>query len=147
MIGQSRFHRRCDSERLVYAAEVVVHGPPGHRLDHGLPEGRQKQRHPGPAEQGQPRGLSLTVAISKWTGGQGDERFLTHADFVDHRATFLVDLVQFTELREARKLRTEMLDNVMRAHHTPGVLTKVDLAPEARAIGDCLRTLHQKLKL
>ena len=82
-----------------------------------------------------------------WVTVVGQNPSREDADFVDHRATFLVDLVQFTELREARKLRTEMSDNVMRAHHTPGVLTKVDLAPEARAIGDCIRTLHQKLKL
>jgi hypothetical protein len=35
----------------------------------------------------------------------------------------------------------------MKGHHTPGILTKLDLNPEAVALGDCLKTLHDELKL
>lgn len=69
------------------------------------------------------------------------------AEFVDHRSNFISDLIQFNELKEARSLRKEMLDNAMSGHHTPGILTKVDLAPEATALDTCLKTLHKKLKL
>lgn len=68
-------------------------------------------------------------------------------EFVDHRANFLLELVEFNELKEARTLRKEMLENAMSGHHTPGILTKVDLLPESKALGDCLHTLHKKLSL
>ena len=57
------------------------------------------------------------------------------------------DLIQFNELKEARSLRKKMLDNAMQGHHTPGILTKVDLAPEAAALNECLKKLHDKLSL
>jgi hypothetical protein len=88
----------------------------------------------------QPQGRYLVTIVGQMPSKE-------NAEFVDHRADFVVDLVQFTELREARKLRRKMVDNLMRGEHTPGILTKVDLAPEAQAMNDCIRTLHKKLKL
>lgn len=68
-------------------------------------------------------------------------------EFVDHRATFIVELVQFNELKEARILRTAILNNTANADHTPGAPTTIDLKPEAEAIDACFRKLHKKLRL
>jgi len=68
-------------------------------------------------------------------------------EFVDHRATFISDLVQFSALKEARILRRRLLDNSMSGDHTRGVTAKLDLAPELQALGACLITLHRKLKI
>jgi hypothetical protein len=67
--------------------------------------------------------------------------------FVDHRSSFISDLVEFNELREARLLRRCLLENQMRADHTPGVKIKLDLAPESQALVVCLQKLHKKLKI
>lgn len=68
-------------------------------------------------------------------------------DFVDHRSSFLSDLVQYNELKEVRVLRKHLLDNAMSGDHKPGETTKLDLAPESAALQVCLITLHKKLKL
>jgi hypothetical protein len=68
-------------------------------------------------------------------------------EFVNHRSTFVSDLIQFNELKEARALRKRILDNSMNGDHTPGSLMKLDLTPEANALGQCLKTLHRKLKV
>ncbi|MFI5057372.1 MAG: hypothetical protein ACHQLQ_04240 [Candidatus Acidiferrales bacterium] len=68
-------------------------------------------------------------------------------DFVDHRSSFISDLVQYNELKEVRVLRKRMLDNAMSGHHNRGEVAKLDLAPEAAALNACLTTLHKKLKI
>jgi len=68
-------------------------------------------------------------------------------DFVNHRSDFLSDLIQFNELKEARSLRKTILDNFVKGDHTPGSTVKYDLAPERKALGDCMQTLHKKLKI
>jgi hypothetical protein len=68
-------------------------------------------------------------------------------DFVDHRSSFLSDLVQYNELKEVRVLRKQLLDNAMSSDHKPGEVAKLDLAPESAALGACLITLHKKLKI
>lgn len=68
-------------------------------------------------------------------------------EFVNHRSTFISDLIQFNQLREARALRKRIIENSLNGHHTPGLLTKLDLTPEARALNDCLKILHKKLRL
>jgi hypothetical protein len=35
----------------------------------------------------------------------------------------------------------------MREHKTPGILSKLDLGPEADALNECLKVLHKKLSL
>jgi hypothetical protein len=68
-------------------------------------------------------------------------------EFVEHRAAFVGELIQFNELKEARILRTAMLNNVMEGDHTPGAQKTVDLQPEFDALGLCLTQLHKKLQL
>lgn len=68
-------------------------------------------------------------------------------EFIDHRATFIADLVQFNELREVRALRKAILDNHASGNHVPGTETVLDLAPELEALNKCSNTVHQKLKL
>jgi hypothetical protein len=58
-----------------------------------------------------------------------------------------MDIVQFNELREARKLRNEMLNNGNSGHHMTGVSKTIDLKPEFEALHTCLLKLHKKLKL
>jgi hypothetical protein len=67
--------------------------------------------------------------------------------FVDHRASFMSDLVQYNELKEVRDLRKKMLDNAMSGDHNPGEVAKLDLAPESVALNACLITLHKKLRI
>lgn len=68
-------------------------------------------------------------------------------EFVDHRSTFVSDLVQFNELKEARILRKTMVENLASGHHTQGQPTRIDLMPELRALDACLKLLHRKLKI
>jgi hypothetical protein len=68
-------------------------------------------------------------------------------DFVDHRSSFLSDLVQYNELKEVRVLRRQLLHNAISGHHNPGEVAKLDLAPESAALDACLITLHKKLKI
>ena len=68
-------------------------------------------------------------------------------DFVDHRSTFISDLVQYNELKEVRVLRKQFLDNSMRGDHERGKVMRLDLTPESAALNRCLATLHKKLKL
>jgi hypothetical protein len=39
------------------------------------------------------------------------------------------------------------MDNAMTGNHKRGEVAKLDLAPEAAALGACLAKLHKKLKL
>ena len=68
-------------------------------------------------------------------------------DFVEHRSSFLSDLVQYSELREVRVLRKSMLDNAMSGNHKQGEVMRLDLTPEATALHACLSTVQKKLKL
>ena len=67
--------------------------------------------------------------------------------FVNHRTDFIQGLIAFNELKEARKLRQAILDNSANPHNTPGILSKLDLQPEAQALNECMKVLHKKLKL
>jgi hypothetical protein len=67
--------------------------------------------------------------------------------FVEHRSSFIAELVEYNELKEVRILRKQMLDNMARGNHTPGEELKLDLLPESKALGACFTVLHKKLKL
>jgi len=82
-----------------------------------------------------------------WTTVVGNVPAREDEDFVDHRASFLSDLMQYIELKEVRVLRKKMLDNAMSGDHTRGEVATLDLAPESAALIDCLVTLHKKLKI
>jgi hypothetical protein len=82
-----------------------------------------------------------------WKNIVGNNPAPEDEDFVDHRSSFLSDLVQFNELKEVRLLRTKMLDNQSGSNHIRGEESTLDLAPEAAALNACLVKLHKKLKL
>lgn len=82
-----------------------------------------------------------------WTTIVGNVPSPEDNDFVEHRSSFLSDLVQYNELKEVRVLRRKLLDNAMSGNHNPGEEAKLDLAPEAAALGACLAKLHKKLKI
>jgi hypothetical protein len=67
-------------------------------------------------------------------------------DFVNHRTAFLSDLIKYNDLTEVIVLRQRMLDNAFQAAGTVGPV-KTNLVPEAKAIDECMRVLHKKLKL
>lgn len=66
--------------------------------------------------------------------------------FVEHRSDFIQDLIAFNELKEARKLRQAILDNSLKKKSDP-ILSKLDLQPEATALNECMKVLHEKLRL
>ena len=68
-------------------------------------------------------------------------------EFVEHRSAFLSDIIKFTELKEARTLRTLFLENAMQGDHVVGQPFKLDLKPENDALAACISTLHKKLKI
>lgn len=82
-----------------------------------------------------------------WTNVVGNVPAPEDEDFIDHRGSFLSDLVQYVELKEVRVLRKKMLDNAMSGDHTRGQVATLDLAPESAALTSCLVTLHKKLKI
>jgi hypothetical protein len=82
-----------------------------------------------------------------WVNIVGQNPSPADQEFIDHRSGFIQALIEFNELKEARVLRTAILDNSMREHKTPGILSKLDLQPEATALDECMRVLHKKLKL
>jgi hypothetical protein len=82
-----------------------------------------------------------------WTTIVGNIPSPEDSEFVEHRSSFLSDLVQYNELKEVRVLRTKLMDNAMTGNHKRGEVAKLDLAPEAAALGACLAKLHKKLKL
>jgi len=81
-----------------------------------------------------------------WVNIVGQNPLGADREFVDHRSNFISQLIAFNELKEARVLRKAILDNLMH-DLTPGTTSKVDLAPEADALNECLKVLHKKLKL
>ena len=68
-------------------------------------------------------------------------------DFVEHRSSFISNLVQYNELKEVRLLRKQMIENSMKGDHTTGKVLITDLAPESAALSACLLVLHKKLKI
>lgn len=58
--------------------------------------------------------------------------------FVEHRSSFIAELVQYNELKEVRILRKQLLDNMVRGNHTQGEELKLDLLPESKALGHVL---------
>jgi hypothetical protein len=82
-----------------------------------------------------------------WVTVVGNNPSSEDEEFVNHRSSFISDLVQFNELREARILRKQLLDNAMSGDHTTGAMMKLDLTPESEAIQACLQKLHKKLKI
>lgn len=82
-----------------------------------------------------------------WTTIVGNIPAPEDEDFVNHRSSFLSDLVQYNELKEVRVLRKQLLDNAMSGNHNPGDVAKLDLTPESAALNACLITLHKKLKI
>jgi hypothetical protein len=67
--------------------------------------------------------------------------------FVDHRADFILDLVKFNELKEARELRKKLLENRGHGLGQESTVLKTDLLPEQEAILECLHKVHKKLEL
>jgi hypothetical protein len=68
-------------------------------------------------------------------------------NFVRHRGSFLVQIVEFTELREARELRRRILSNLNWKDQADGTVIRADLLPEYQALRACLKTLNEKLEL
>ncbi len=70
-------------------------------------------------------------------------------EFIEGRSSFVDDLVQFNELREARLLRRRLLDNgeMKLDDIKPGRVLKVNLVPEVTALETCLFTVQKKLNL
>jgi hypothetical protein len=81
-----------------------------------------------------------------WITTIGNKPSSDDREFVDHRVSFISDLVEFNELQEARALRTQML-NTMSGNHKPGEKVKYDLAPDYDALEACVKKLHKELEL
>jgi hypothetical protein len=82
-----------------------------------------------------------------WTNIVGNMPAVEDADFVEHRSDFLEELVKYIELKEVRALRRQLAANMISGNHKVGEVSKLDLTPEAAAVGLCLVTLHKKLKI
>lgn len=82
-----------------------------------------------------------------WVNIVGQNPSNEDEEFVEHRSDFISGLIEFNELKEARVLRTAILDNSVKEHKMPGILSKLDLQPEATALNECMKVLHKKLKL
>jgi hypothetical protein len=82
-----------------------------------------------------------------WTTVVGNNPLSADEEFVGHRSSFIGELVEFNELKEACTLRRQFMENSMRGEHTRGLPIKVDLLPEFEAIGTCLAKLHRELGL
>jgi hypothetical protein len=82
-----------------------------------------------------------------WTLIVGNNPSQEDVAFVGQRSLFISDLVKFNELKEARILRKQLLDNMMQGSHAKGLPTTIDLQPEFNAISACHKKLHEKLKL
>jgi hypothetical protein len=91
---------------------------------------------------GNPEGRYLVTTVGM-TPTEAHEDY----EFVNHRANFITDLIQFNELREARKLRKDIVTYSMTGDHTEGKEVKRDLMPDYQALNECMKTLHKKLKI
>jgi hypothetical protein len=68
-------------------------------------------------------------------------------NFIRYRSHFVLDLIQFTELREVRSLRSKLVKNMLAAGGQEGTVIKTDLMPEFDALRKCVRTVQIKLRL
>ena len=82
-----------------------------------------------------------------WTCPVGHIPAEEDREFVDHRAEFILALVQFNELKEARELRRKLLENRGHLPGQEGIVLRTDLLPEQEAILECLHKVHRKLEL
>jgi hypothetical protein len=82
-----------------------------------------------------------------WVNIVGNNPSPADAQFVRHRSEFIMDLVQFNELKEARALRQKMVGNSMTGHGMTGLPNTLDLGPEEIALKTCLGNLQKKLGL
>jgi hypothetical protein len=67
--------------------------------------------------------------------------------FVEHRIRFMMNLVAFNELKEARELRRKLLEHQGSESGGEGDMQKIDLMPDYQALSDCLDKMEKKLKL
>ena len=67
--------------------------------------------------------------------------------FVEHRVGFIMNLVAFNELKEARELRKKLVQYQAEEPGKEGDEQKIDLMPDYQALSDCLDKLHKKLNL
>lgn len=67
-------------------------------------------------------------------------------NFIRHRSHFLGEMIEFTELKEVRKLRQAMLANTNHNAEEGEELT-TDLMPELNALGDCVKTIEKRMRL
>lgn len=82
-----------------------------------------------------------------WVQRVGYLAALEDRDFVERRSNFVMTLVKFNELREARKLRKMFAEHPNFRGAAEGETIKIDLAPEYDAISKCLETVQRKLSL
>lgn len=82
-----------------------------------------------------------------WINIVGNNPSSDDKEFVEHRSSFVSELVQYNELKEVRTLRTVLLDNGSSGNHTRGEEFKLDLLPESNALGACLAKVHKDLGL
>ena len=82
-----------------------------------------------------------------WIGVTGFLPAEEDKDFIDHRSSFLEEIIEFTELREVRSLRKAYGENMKKGERGDGQPFKLDLKPEYDALGACMKTLHEKLKI
>jgi hypothetical protein len=70
------------------------------------------------------------------------------AAFVQHHVSFLSELIDFTELKEARALRKQLLSHMFETgSETKGTVIKIDLTPDSDALLKCLKIVQRKLRL
>jgi hypothetical protein len=89
-------------------------------------------------EDPQGRYMKQTVGISP---SPDDDKFIRH------RGSFMVGIVEFTELREARNLRRQILKNQHWAVEPDGTVVTTDLMPEYEAVNACMAIVDDKLDL
>jgi hypothetical protein len=68
-------------------------------------------------------------------------------NFIRHRTAFVSDLIQFTELREVRRLRKAILANMNPEQLPDGVTLTTDLTQDVEALTECLKTVQGRLNL
>ena len=89
-----------------------------------------------------PENRYMTITVGKIPAVPED------AGFLWQRNSFLADLIDFTELKEARILRQKILSNMHATDsHTDGEVIKTDLKPESDALFECVQKVQGKLRL
>jgi hypothetical protein len=82
-----------------------------------------------------------------WTGRVGFQPHQEDREFIDQRTAVALDLIEFNELEEARKLRRTLIETMSSVEVKQGEPFKSDLKPELDAISECMNILHKKLRL